>query len=120
MDVDVRARVVVNEKTGTIVFGKDVQISGVSIIHGNLSVQVGTVFNVSQPAPFGRGQTTVVPDRTVTAQEEQAKTVSLREGASVEELIRSLNSIGASPRDVVAILQSIKAQGALQADIEII
>jgi flagellar P-ring protein FlgI len=120
MDVDNRARVIVNEKTGTIVMGKDVQISGVSIIHGNLSVQVGTVLNVSQPAPFGRGQTTVVPERTVTAQEDKAKTVSLREGASVEELIQSLNSIGASPRDVVAILQSIKAQGALLADIEII
>ena len=119
-DVDNRARVVVNEKTGTIVLGKDVHISGISIIHGGLSVQVGTLYSVSQPAPFSAGETAVVPDRTVTAQEDKAKTVALREGASVEELIRGLNAIGASPRDVIAILQSIKAQGALQAELEII
>jgi flagellar P-ring protein FlgI len=120
MDVDNPARVVINEKTGTIILGKEVKISEVSIIHGSLSLQVGTTENVSQPNPFSGGQTTVTQDVKVTAQEEKSKTGTLREGASVEEVVRSLNSIGASPRDIVAILQAIKAQGALQAELVII
>jgi flagellar P-ring protein precursor FlgI len=120
MDVDIAARVVFNEKTGTIVMGKDVRIAEVSIIHGSLSLQVGTILNVSQPAPLSQGQTAVVPDTTVTMQEEKGRTVTLRDGASVEELVRALNTIGAGPRDIIAILQAIKAQGALQADLEII
>jgi len=120
MDIDVRARVILNEKTGTIVMGKEVRISEVSVIHGSLSLQVGTLFNVSQPAPFGQGQTVVVPETKVSLQEEKGRTVTLREGTSVEELVRALNSIGAGPRDIIAILQAIKAQGALQADLEII
>jgi flagellar P-ring protein FlgI len=121
MDVDFPARVIINEKTGTIVMGKEVKISEVSIIHGSLSLQVGTIFNVSQPAPFSQGgQTTVVPETTVTLQEEKGRTATLRDGASVEEVVRSLNTIGAGPRDIVAILQAIKAQGALQAELEII
>jgi flagellar P-ring protein precursor FlgI len=121
MDVDAPAKVVLNEKTGTIVLGKEVKIAEVSIIHGSLSLQVGTVFNISQPAPYSpRGETTVVPEQTVTVQEEKGRTVTLSDGASVEEVVRALNSIGAGPRDVIAILQAIKAQGALQADLEII
>lgn len=121
MDVDVPARVVLNEKTGTIVMGKDVKISEVSIIHGSLSLQVGTLFNVSQPAPLSQGgQTTVVPEQSVSVQEEKGRTVTLRDGASVEEVVRALNAIGAGPRDVISILQAIKAQGALQAELEII
>jgi flagellar P-ring protein precursor FlgI len=120
MDVDAPARVEINEKTGTIVLGKEVTISSVSIIHGNLSLQVGTILDVSQPAPLSQGKTTLVPQTTVTAQEDKAKTVTLRDGASVEEVVRALNSIGASPRDIVAILQAIKAAGALQAELEII
>jgi flagellar P-ring protein precursor FlgI len=121
MDVDFPARVVINEKTGTIVLGKDVKIAEVSIIHGSLSLQVGTVFEVSQPNAFSQGGTTsVLPQTTVSVQEEKGRTVSLREGASVEEVVRALNSIGAGPRDVIAILQAIKAQGALQAELEII
>ena len=121
MDVDFPARVIINEKTGTIVLGKEVKISEVSIIHGSLSLQVGTIYNVSQPAPLSQGgQTKVVPETTVTVQEEKGHTATLREGASVEEVVRSLNAIGAGPRDIVAILQAIKAQGALQAELEII
>jgi flagellar P-ring protein precursor FlgI len=120
VEVDTMARVEINEKTGTIVLGKEVQISSVSIIHGNLSLQVGTILDVSQPAPLSQGKTTVVPQTTVTAQEEKAKTVTLRDGASVEEVVRGLMSIGASPRDIVAILQAIKAAGALQAELEIL
>ncbi len=121
MDVDIRARVVINEKTGTVVMGNQVRISEVSIIHGSLSLQVGTFYNVSQPAPFSRqGDTAVVPEQTVTAQEEKGRTVTLRDGASVEEIVKGLNELGASPRDIIAILKAIKAHGALQAELEII
>lgn len=120
MEVDVAARVEINEKTGTIVLGKDVKISSVSIIHGNLSLQVGTILDVSQPAPFSSGKTTVIPQTTVSAQEDKSKALTLREGASVEEVVQALNSIGATPRDIIAILQAIKAAGALHAELEII
>jgi flagellar P-ring protein precursor FlgI len=120
MDVDSAARVVLNEKTGTIILGKDVKISEVSIIHGSLSLQVGTTFHVSQPEPLSQGKTTVVPEKDISAQEEKGHSVVLHEGASVEEVVRALNAMGAGPRDVIAILQAIKAQGALQAELEII
>jgi flagellar P-ring protein precursor FlgI len=120
MEVDTAARVVLNEKTGTIILGKDVKISEVSIIHGSLSLQVGTTYQVSQPEPFGKGETTVVPEKNISVQEEKGRSVMLREGASVEEVVRALNAIGAGPRDIIAILQAIKAQGALQAELEII
>jgi flagellar P-ring protein precursor FlgI len=121
MDVDIPARVVMNEKTGTIVLGKDVRIAEVSIIHGGLSLQVGTSYNVSQPMPYSiGGQTAVVPDVNISVKEEKGQTVMLHEGSSVEEVVRALTSIGATPRDVIAILQAIKAQGALQAELEII
>jgi flagellar P-ring protein precursor FlgI len=120
MDVDTRAKVVINEKTGTIILGREVRIIQVSIIHGGLSLQVGTLLNVSQPSPLSQGQTTVVPEITVTAQEDKGRSVTLREGATVEEVVKALNAIGAGPRDVIAILQAIKAQGALQAELEII
>ncbi len=120
MEVDSAAKVVMNEKTGTIILGKDVRIAEVSIIHGSLSLQVGTSLQVSQPAPFGQGETKVVPEQTLSVQEDKGRTALLREGASVEEVVRALNTIGAGPRDVIAILQAIKAQGALQAELEII
>jgi flagellar P-ring protein precursor FlgI len=120
VNVDFPARVVVNERTGTIVLGKDVRIASVSIIHGNLSLQVGTVLEVSQPAPWSLGKTTVVPQTTLSAQEDKARGVTLRDGASVEEVVRALSSIGAAARDIIAILQAIKASGALRAELEII
>jgi flagellar P-ring protein precursor FlgI len=120
MEVDFPARVVLNEKTGTIVLGKEVKISAVSIIHGSLSLQVGTTLEVSLPAPLGQGTTTVVPQTTVAVQEDKGHAVTLKEGASVEEIVRALNSIGASPRDIIAIFQAIKAAGALQAELEIL
>jgi flagellar P-ring protein FlgI len=115
------AKVVVNERTGTIVMGGNVTISACSILHGNLSIQVTTEFQVSQPAPLSKnGQTTVVPQTTVQAQENPVQVVQLREGATVEELIRGLQTLGASARDIVAILQSIKAAGSLNADLEVL
>jgi flagellar P-ring protein FlgI len=121
IEVDQPARVVINEKTGTIVFGKDVQIAEVSIVHGSLSLQVGTILNISQPEPLSQGgKTTIVPETTISVQEEKGRTVMLHKGASIEEVVKALNAMGAGPRDIIAILQAIKAQGALQADLEII
>lgn len=120
MEVDYPARVVFNEKTGTIILGKDVTIAEVSIIHGNLSLEIGTTYTVSQPTASSKGETMVVPEKTISVHEEKGRNVMLREGASVEEVVRALTSIGAGPRDVIAILQAIKAQGALQAELEII
>jgi flagellar P-ring protein FlgI len=115
------AKVVVNERTGTVVMGGAVTISSCSILHGNLSIQVTTEFQVSQPSPFSKnGQTTVVPQTTVQAQETPLQVVQLKEGATVEELIRGLQTIGASARDIVAILQAIKAANALNAELEVL
>jgi flagellar P-ring protein precursor FlgI len=115
------ARVVVNERTGTVVMGGNVTISACAILHGTLSIQVSTEFQVSQPAPFAKvGETKVVPQTTVQAQESAVQTVQLKEGATVDELIRGLQTMGASARDVVAILQAIKQAGALNADLEVL
>jgi len=116
-----RAKVVMNERTGTIVMGGDVKLSPVSVLHGDLTVQVSTQFQVSQPAPFSKnGQTVVVPQTDVEAKEGQARSIALNEGASVEELIDGLHAMGATAHDIVAILQAIKAAGALQAELEIL
>jgi flagellar P-ring protein precursor FlgI len=116
-----RAKVVVNEKTGTIVMGKDVRLSAVSILHGDLSIEVSTEYQVSQPAPFSyRGNTEVVPQTTLETKDEPVRKIELTEGAKVEQLVHGLQAIGATARDVVAILEAIKAAGALQADLEVI
>ena len=120
VEPDRTERVIVNERTGTIVIGKDVQVSPVAIIHGGLTVEVQTVLNVSQPAPFSEGKTQVVPQVIVGAKEQAAKNVILKQGATVEELVRALNAIGATPRDIIAILQNLKSAGALQAEVEVI
>jgi len=122
LPVEVRrqARVVVNERTGTVVMGKDVRLGAVSILHGNLSIEVTTEFTVSQPNPLSKGETTVVPQPTVKAEETPARRVELNEGASVEQLVNGLQKIGATARDVISILQAIKAAGALDAELEVI
>ncbi len=112
VEIHPRARVVVSERTGTIVMGRDVRLSAVSILHGDLSIEISTDYQVSQPAPFGNGQTAVVPDTTVEAKDDKTKRIELGEGASVEQLVNGLQAIGATARDVVAILQAIKAAGA--------
>jgi flagellar P-ring protein precursor FlgI len=115
-----QAKVIVNERTGTIVMGQQVSLGACSILHGNLSVVITTEFKVSQPSPFGQGQTQVVPQTTVKATETPAQRIELREGASVDDLIKGLQAIGATPRDIVAILEAVRAAGALQAELEII
>jgi len=114
------ARVIINERTGTIVMGKEVRVSPVAIMHGNLTVEIQTVETVSQPAPLSQGNTAVVPEVKVNAKEEKARSLVLSKGATVEELVHALGAIGSTPRDVIAILQSLHAAGALEADIDVI
>jgi len=120
VDVDRAARVIINERTGTIIMGKEVRVSPVAIMHGNLTVEIQTIMQVSQPAPFSQGQTEVVPQPTVATGEEKARNLVLKEGATVEQLVQALSSIGSTPRDIIAILQSLRAAGALEADLEVI
>lgn len=120
VNADRAARVVINERTGTIVIGGDVTIAPTSILHGALSVEVQTEFQVSQPRPFSRGTTEVVPQVNLNVGEEKAKSIQLPSGATVEELVRALTAIGATPRDIIAILQGLKASGALDADLEVL
>jgi flagellar P-ring protein precursor FlgI len=115
-----RAKVVVNERTGPIVMGKDVRLGAVSILHGTLSIQITTELEVSQPAPLSRGQTAIMPQQTVRTEDSPTKRVELGEGANVEQLVSGLQAIGATARDIIAILQAIKAAGALDADLEVI
>jgi flagellar P-ring protein precursor FlgI len=119
VEADRPARVIINERTGTIVFGKDVHIAPVAILHGNLNVEIQTTFTVSQPAPLSNGTTEVVPQTSVGAKEEKARNVLLKQGATVEDLVRALAAIGSTPRDVIDVLQSLRAAGALEAEVDV-
>ncbi|MGD0623549.1 MAG: flagellar basal body P-ring protein FlgI [Thermodesulfobacteriota bacterium] len=138
------AKVVLNEKTGTVVLGENVRISTIAVAHGNLSIQIKEKLNVSQPLPFAPGPpagtppitvppregvgtivapggaTVVTPETSVTVKEEGGPMIIVSSGANLGEVVRALNAIGATPRDLISILQSIKAVGALQADLEIL
>ncbi|MGB8115141.1 MAG: flagellar basal body P-ring protein FlgI [Candidatus Sulfotelmatobacter sp.] len=122
LEVEVRrkAKVVVNERTGTVVMGQDVRLGAVSILHGSFSIEVSTSYAASQPTPGSAGQTEILPETKLTAKEAPARNVALSEGASVEELVTRLQAIGATARDVISILQAIKAAGALEAELEVI
>ena len=120
VETDGPARVVINERTGTIVLGKDVRIAPVAILHGNLNVEIQTAYLVSQPAPASGGKTETVPQTSVAPKEEKARNVLLNQGATIEELVHALAAIGSTPRDIIAILQSLRAAGALDAEIEVI
>jgi flagellar P-ring protein precursor FlgI len=120
VEADRPARIVIDERTGTIVMGKEVRIAPVAILHGALTVQIQTDLNVSQPPPLSAGQTAVTPAVTVTAADAVAKNIVLQQGASVEELVRALTAIGATARDIIAILKNLKAAGALEAEVEVL
>ena len=138
------AKVILNEKTGTVVLGENVRISTVAVAHGNLSIQIKEKLNVSQPLPFAPaapagtapitvapregtgaivspgGATVVTPESSVTVKEEGGPILIVPSGANLGDVVRALNAIGATPRDLISILQNIKAAGALQADLEIL
>lgn len=113
------AKVVVDEKTGTIVMGRDVRLSRVAVAHGNLQVLVQESATVSQPGPFSQGQTVVVPETSLDVREENRR-LHIVEGATLQELVDGLNAIGATPMDMISILKNLKASGALYADLEVI
>jgi flagellar P-ring protein precursor FlgI len=120
VDIDVPARVVINERTGTVVMGGAVRITSAAVAHGALSVRIQTQLNVSQPLPYSRGETTVTPDTQVDVQEGDAKLVRLEPGTTLADVVTALNALGATPRDIIAILQALRAAGALHAEIVVI
>jgi flagellar P-ring protein precursor FlgI len=120
VDVFPRARVVVNERTGTVVIGGNVTLQPVTILHGGLVVNVVSRFEVSQPNALGQGTTQVVQQTTVQAQDKAASRIELREGATVDDLVENLQQIGATARDIVSILQAMKEAGALEAELEVL
>ena len=139
--VDSVAVVVMNEKTGTVVMGENVRISTVAVAHGNLSIQIKESVNVSQPLPFAPrppdgakpvtdrkdgtivapgGQTVVTKETALTVQEEKKQLMVIPQGVTIQDVVMGLNAIGVTPRDLITIIQTIKAAGALQADLRII
>lgn len=120
VDPDVAARVILNERTGTVVMGANVRISTVAVAHGNLSVTIGVVREASQPSPFGEGDTVIVENEFPVAIEESANLSVVEGGVTIAELVRGLNAMGVTPRDLIAILQAIKASGALAAELELL
>jgi len=114
------AKVVVNERTGTIVMGGDVRLSPVSVIHGSLTIDVVTSHLVVEPPPGVNAKPEVLTETRVAVNDAPAQSIQLEEGANVDELIKGLHAIGATSRDVISILQAIKAAGGLQADLEVI
>jgi flagellar P-ring protein precursor FlgI len=120
VDPERPSKIVVNERTGTIVMGKDVHVAPVAILHGDLTVEVQTRLVVSQPPLLSQGATVVVPAAKVVSTDEKLKNVILKEGATIEDLVRALNAIGSTPRDIIAILEDLRAAGALDCELEVI
>lgn len=120
IEPDQKARIVVDERSGIIVMGKDVRVSNVAVAQGNLTVTISEQPQVSQPEPFSNGRTTVVPRTGVKVDAgEGARLAIVREAVTLREVVDGLNALGVGPRDLISILQAIKAAGALQADIEV-
>jgi len=118
---DMYARVVINERTGTVVMGADVRLSTIAIAHGSLSIQIRESTNVSQPTAFSRGgQTVSAPESDIMVKEQRVPIYVLQSGVSIGDVVRALNALGVTPHDLIAIFQAIKAAGALQAELEII
>ena len=119
IEPDLPAKVLVDERSGVIVIGRDVRVSTVAVSQGNLTVTVAETPVVSQPQPFARGRTVVVPRTKVGVQEDGKKLAVVQEGVSLQQLVDGLNALGIGPLDMIAILQAIKAAGAIQADIQV-
>jgi flagellar P-ring protein precursor FlgI len=116
---DRRAKVIVNERTGTVIMGEEVRIAPVAIAHGSLQIQVKTDLGVSQPAPFSNGQTVVVPDSTINVEGGKPQRLALLGGVNLGQLVGGLNALGVTPQDLIAVLQAIKSAGALDAELEL-
>jgi flagellar P-ring protein precursor FlgI len=120
VDTDAVARVVINERTGTVVVGGAVRIGPAAVAHGNLSVRITTQVQASQPPPLSKGETVLVPNQQVDVAEGSAKLVTLEQGTTLEAVVHALNALGATPRDIIAIMQALKAAGALRAELVIL
>jgi flagellar P-ring protein FlgI len=120
VEPDQSAKIVIDERSGIIVLGRDVRVSMVAVAQGNLTVTISESPQVSQPLPFARGgNTQVVPRTRIGVQEDGKKLAVVQDGVSLQQLVDGLNALGIGPRDLIAILQAIKAAGAIQADIEV-
>jgi flagellar P-ring protein precursor FlgI len=119
IEPDLTAKVIIDERSGIIVMGRDVRVSTVAVAQGNLTVTISETPVVSQPQPFSRGETRVAPRTRVGVQEDGKKFAVVKEGVSLQQLVDGLNALGIGPRDLISILQAIKAAGAIQADIEV-
>ena len=120
VEPDNGAKVVIDEASGVIVMGANVVISTVAIAQGNLTIRVTEAPQVSQPGPLSNGQTAVVPRTNIQVDDQNNRRLGiLRRGVTLQELVRNMNALGVGPRDMISILQSIKAAGALQADLEV-
>ncbi len=118
---DVNARVVLNERTGTVVMGENVRVSTVAVSQGNLSIKIDQTYTVSQPNPLSKGETKVIPEADIFVDEDKdRKLVLVPEGVSIGEIVRALNAIGVTARDLISVLQAIKAAGALQGELILI
>jgi flagellar P-ring protein precursor FlgI len=113
------SKVVINERTGTVIMGENVRIATIAIAHGNLSIQINETQEVTQPLPFSEGVTTVTPESEVLIKEGSNPLFLVKSGVSIGEVVKALNALGVSPRDLIAIFQALKAAGALQAELEI-
>jgi flagellar P-ring protein precursor FlgI len=120
IEQDTVAKVILNEKTGTIVMGENVRISTVAIAHGNIHIEVTSMMSASQPAPLSNGKTVLIQNADIAVQEEKSKMNVIKSGISIGELVNGLNALGATPRDLIVILQMIKAAGAMDAEIDIL
>jgi flagellar P-ring protein precursor FlgI len=119
IEPDQSAKIVIDERSGIIVMGRDVRVSMIAVAQGNLTVSIAESPQVSQPAPLSRGRTVTTPRTQVGVQEDGHKLALVRDGVSLQQLVDGLNALGIGPRDLIAILQAIKAAGAIQADIEV-
>jgi len=119
IEPDLAAKIVIDERSGVIVMGRDVRVSTVAVAQGNLTVTISETPVVSQPAPFSDGETRVVPRSRIGVQEDGRKLAIVKDGMSLQQLVDGLNALGIGPRDMIAILQAIKASGAIQAEIEV-
>jgi len=114
------ARVVVNSRTGTVVIGSDVRVSAAAVSHGAIQVTISEQPLVSQPAPFSKGQTAIVPSSNVQISEDGGHMFKFGPGVSLDSIVRAVNQVGATPSDLISILQALKQAGALHADLVVI
>jgi len=119
IEPDLAAKIIIDERSGVIVMGRDVRVSMVAVAQGNLTVTISEAPQVSQPLPFARGRTVVTPRTRVGVQEDGKKLAVVQEGVSLQQLVDGLNALGIGPRDLITILQAVKAAGAIQADMEV-